>query len=265
MNLLVIGRGRVGSALAKALESSGQNQVTLAGRRVPPSRVREADVVILAVPDAAIEQVAGAIASDVQTGTCVLHCAGARGIDVLEPCRLRGAHVGVIHPLVSFPSKRGFPSLAEKTFALRGQPKAVAAGRRIARACGARAVVLQSTDGAYHAAAALAANGAAALAFASIGVLERLGFERRDAERAIGGLLQSVGENVVRIGVPKALTGPIARGEADTVAAHRAALRSKSKHALAAYDALVPIIVRCASAAGLSRDRAQAILRTRER
>jgi len=96
----------------------------------------------------------------------------------------------------------------------------------------------------------------------SVGVLERLGFDKRAAEQAIGGLLRSVGENVQKLGVPDALTGPIARGEAATVAKHRAALRRVKRDALSAYDALVPIIVKCARAAGLSRASASKILRT---
>ncbi len=263
MKVLIIGRGRVGNALEKALASSGRAELGTAGRRVSASRVRAADILIFAVPDAAIESVAAHIAPSIRRGTCVLHCAGARGVDILEACRAKGAHVGVMHPLVSFPSHRSHATLADKTFTLSGSPRAVAAGRRLARACGARAVVSKTGDATYHAAAALVANGAAALAFVSVGILQRLGFAKRDAERAIGGLLQSVGENVSRLGVPNALTGPIARGEADAVSAHRASLRP-DPHALAAYDALVPVIVRCARAAGLSSAKAKAILRTTE-
>jgi predicted short-subunit dehydrogenase-like oxidoreductase (DUF2520 family) len=108
----------------------------------------------------------------------------------------------------------------------------------------------------------LAANGAAALAFVSVGVLEGLGFDKRAAERAIGGLLQSVGENVQSLGVPGALTGPIARGDAEAVESHRKALRRVSRNTISAYDAVLPIIVRCARAAGLSQSRASKILRT---
>jgi predicted short-subunit dehydrogenase-like oxidoreductase (DUF2520 family) len=264
MNVLIIGRGRVGSALADALKSSEQLDITLAGRRVRSSDVQAADVVILAVPDASIESVSTRIAKDVAPGARVLHCAGARGTEVLAACQARGAHVGVMHPLISFPSKRSHAALLGKTLTVSGSPRAIAASRRIARACGARIVVAQTGDAAYHAAAALVANGTAALAFVSVGILERLGFEKRAAERAIGGLLGSVGENVARLGVPDALTGPIARGEVDAVKAHRASLRTH-RDALAAYDALVPIIVRCASAAGLSTARANAILRAAKR
>lgn len=261
MNVHIIGRGRVGSALGRSLRSSRRHRVTTSGRRLQPSRMRVADVIILAVPDDAIETVATAIAPSLTPGACVLHCAGARGTEELDACRARGASVGIMHPLVSFPSKRAHPSLDGTTFTVQGTRKAIAASRQIASACGARAVVASTGDPSYHAAAALAANGGAALAFASVQVLTRLGFERRAAERAIGGLLRTVGDNVERLGVPEALTGPIARGEADTVALHRRALRDVDEGGLLAYDAVLPVVVRCARAAGLAKKRAERILR----
>jgi len=265
MNVLIIGRGRVGSALRRCLASNGQHQVTTKGHRIQPSAVRSADIIILAVPDDAIRSVAAAIAPSLETGACVLHCAGARGAEELDACRARGASIGVMHPLVSFPSKRSSPSLGGTTFVVHGSSSAVAASRQIASACGARAVTARTGDPAYHAAAALTANGAVALAFVSVRVLVRLGFERRAAERALGGLLQSVGDNVKRLGVPESLTGPIARGEAATVAAHRKALRAISRDTLGAYDAVLPVIVRCARAAGLSKPRADKILQIGKR
>lgn len=262
MNILLIGRGRVGKALRRALEASGQHSVLAVGRSWKRPSVQRAEAVVLAVPDDAIELVAERLAPDLRPGATVLHCAGARGVDELRACESRGAAVGIMHPLVSFPSTRSGPSLRGTTFTLSGSRRAIATGRRIARACGARVVVAQTGDARYHAAAALAANGAAALAFVSVGVLEGLGFDKRAAERAIGALLQSVGENVESLGVPGALTGPIARGETEAVVHHRKALRRVSRDALSAYDAVVPIIVKCAQASGLSRAQASKILRT---
>ena len=265
MNVLIIGRGRVGNGLKRSLKASGMLEVFATGRHCKPSSVAAADAIVLAVPDDSITTVARAIAPNLKRGATVLHCAGARGSDELEACRASGAAVGVMHPLVSFASKQRSPSLRGITFTVNGSRRAIATSRRIAKACGAR-VVLAKTDAAgYHAAAALAANGSAALAFVSVGLLERLGFEPRAAERAIGGLLQSVGENVQSLGVPGALTGPIARGEVDAVANHRAALRRLSPDALSAYDALVPTIVRCARAAGLGQAKASRILRAAKR
>ncbi len=261
MNLLIIGRGRVGSGLRRTLKKSAAFEISSAGRKISPSAVRAADVLLLAVSDDAIEEVADAIAPNLKPKAIVLHCAGARSVNELRACAAQGAAVGVMHPLVSFPSRRSPPSLRGTSFIVRGDRAATTESGRIAAACGARAVVAQTSDPAYHAAAALAANGAAALAFASVSLLERLGFDKRVAERAIGGLLQSVGENVQRLGVPDALTGPIARGDAQTVEKHRSAVRRVSRDALSAYDALVPVIVRCARAAGLPKAKAARILR----
>jgi len=265
MNILIIGRGRVGTALRRSLQASGAHDVVAVGRRWTSARVRAADAVIIASSDDSIETVAQALAPDLDRDATVLHCAGARGTDELRACEACGAAVGVMHPLVSFPSTRHSPSLRGTTFTANGSRRAIATSRRIAQACGARVAVAQTGDPLYHAAAALTANGAAALAFLSVGVLERLGFSKRAAERAIGGLLRSVGDNVQSLGVPSALTGPVARGEAQTVTAHRKALRSASRDVLAGYDAVLPIIVKCAKAAGLPQAKASRILRTRKR
>lgn len=265
MNVLIIGRGRVGNGLKRSLQASGMLELSAAGRRCKPSSVAMADAIVLAVSDDSISKVASAIAPNLKRGATVLHCAGARGTDELEACRANGAAVGVMHPLVSFASKHRSPSLCGTTFTVNGSRRAITTSRRIAKACGARVVLAETEDAGYHAAAALTANGAAALAFVSVGLLERIGFKRRSAERAIGGLLQSVGENVQSLGVPGALTGPISRGEAEAVANHRAALRRLSPDARSAYDALVPIIVRCARAAGLAQAKASRILRATKR
>ena len=265
MNVLIVGRGRVGSGLRQTLANSASIEVRSSGRRVSAAAVGAADAIVLAVSDDAIEEVAEIIAPHLGRKTTVVHCAGARSVDELRACAERGAAVGVMHPLVSFPSKRNPPNLAGTSFTVCGDRAANATSRRIASACGARVVVAQTGDPAYHAAAALTANGAAGLAFASVSLLTRLGFEQRAAEQAIGGLLRTVGENVQRLGVPEALTGPIARGDAPTVGRHRRALRRLSRDALGAYDAVVPVIVRCARAAGLSKASAAKVLRETKR
>jgi len=261
MKLLIIGRGRVGNALRRNLEPNASFETVIEGRRWNASGVRAADAVVLAVPDDSIETLANAIAPHLKRGATVLHCAGARGTDELRACQTQGAAVGVMHPLVSLPSRRRSPSFLGMTFCVHGSRRAISTSRRIAEASGAVVVVAQTGDPGYHAAAALAANGAAALAFVSVQVLERVGFDKRAAERAIGGLLRSVGDNVQRLGVPDSLTGPIARGDATTVERHRDALRAMNRSVLSTYDALLPVIVSCARAAGLTRSKASKILR----
>lgn len=216
-------------------------------------------MIVLAVPDPALAVLADRIARSVRPGAVVLHVAGGLGRDVLAPCRAAGAPIGVMHPLVSFASARHAPPLAGATFVIDGDPRAVRAARAIARSLGARALVLPLHGPAYHAVAALLANGAAALAALSVDAFVALGAPRRDAERASAALLGSVASNITSVGLPAALTGPIVRGDARAVARHRDALAALDRGALSAYDAVAPAILQVARRAGLDPRSARAI------
>lgn len=255
----VLGRGRLGRGLHRALSRAGVDATLASGRATAPRTVRAADVLVLAVPDDRIAEAASRLSPWLRPGAVVLHCAGARGPSELSACRTAGAAVGVLHPLASFATRPR--DLGGATFVLAGDARAVAAGRRLARAVGARALLADVHGPAYHAAAALVANGAAALAAAGVEVLERVGIARRDAERALGGLLRTVADNVEAVGVPASLTGPVARGDAATVAGHRAALEATAPAVRPVYDALAPVILSVALAAGLSASGADAIRR----
>ncbi|MDB4985241.1 MAG: Ketopantoate reductase PanG [Myxococcaceae bacterium] len=261
MRVCVVGRGKLGCTLQRELLRAGVDSVLVAGRdlRLPPTR----DVYLLAVPDARIAELARALASELSRGSVVLHLAGARDEHELACAREHGAHVGVFHPLLSFASKHGAPSLAGATFTAFGDKRAVAAARRLAKRLGARVVVLEHAPGpAYHAAAALLANGAVALTQLAVQTLLAVGFEQRAAERALSTLLASVAANVAQLGVPAALTGPVSRGDRATVAAHLAALGQIDRKLAAHYAALQPALIATALARGLDPRLARSLQRT---
>lgn len=264
MRIAILGRGRLGRGLAKALRRT-DHEVTLTAGRAPRRAALSADLVVLAVPDPALAAVAGDIAVSLRRRTAVVHCSGSLGPDVLDACRAAGAATGAMHPLVSFADPQRPPALEGTAFVIAGDGPAVKAARRLARAVGARPVVAPLHGAAYHAAAALSANGAAALATVAVRLLEALGAPRRDAERAIGALLRTVGENVERVGVPRALSGPVMRGDEGTVARHREALAAVDDEARRAYDAVAPAILDCARRAGLTDERAAAVERALRR
>jgi predicted short-subunit dehydrogenase-like oxidoreductase (DUF2520 family) len=252
--LLVVGRGRLGRALGRALAERGARVVAWAGRGAWPRVAPAVDGVLLAVPDPFVAEVARALAPRLPAGVPLLHASGALGPEVLAET---GHPHAAMHPLVSFAAPRA-PTLEGTTFVVAGDRAAVRVARRIAATVGARAIARGVHGPRYHAAAALVANGAAALATRAVELFVREGFTRRDAERAIGALLRSVGENVIREGVPRALTGPIVRGDAATVARHRAALEGEALHA---YDALAPIVLAVAIEAGLAPSQADVVRR----
>lgn len=259
MNVAIVGRGRVGTALARALRDAGIQCQLVPGRHISGNVVANAHILILAVSDPAISACAQQLLTWLQPGASVLHCAGARGPDELAVCRTAAAHVGVMHPLVSFADPEHLPTLRGATFITAGDAPAIEAAQLVAEALGATLIVSAVHGPVYHALVAMVANGTVGLVNAAIPALERLGLERRDAERAIAALLKTVAENVQRLGVPKALTGPMARGDAATIAAHRAALRQTVPEAAVAYDAIAPLVLRCAIDAGLPAERASAI------
>ena len=253
MTYVIIGRGRVGRGLTRALRSSGQSvslrRSDIASHRRPSPTVK---LVVLAVPDPTIEQVASSLVGRLPVQLPVVHCSGSRTPETLEVLRDAGHPVGVMHPLVSFASLVRGPKIHGTTFTLCGDSKAVSAAQSLCRAIGAKPVSVDSTGPAYHAAAALVANGAVALAAVGESILRELGFQDDSASRAIGALLRTVGENVETLGAKDALTGPIARGDVTTVRAHRNALASKTREA---YDRVVPLILASARL-GKSRKRA---------
>ncbi len=260
MNVVIVGRGRVGRALAAGLKGQAVKVSTL-GRALTTSRIATADLVILAVPDDAIAKTAKAITPSLKRGVVVVHCAGALGLDLLQAPRQAGAAIGILHPLASCADTRTPTSLSGTTCLVYGDRSAVRQCKRIVGMLDGRAIVRQVDGPTYHAAAALVANGSAALTFAGSRILQRLGFSKREADRALGGLLRTVGDNVANVGTPDALTGPIARGDADTVRMHRRALATLGKATVLTYDRTAAVILECAKAAGLSRSQANKIAR----
>jgi predicted short-subunit dehydrogenase-like oxidoreductase (DUF2520 family) len=112
-------------------------------------------------------------------------------------------------------------------FALSGEPEALSAGRRIVSLLGGRAIsVPTSRRPLYHAAAVLASNYVVVLLREAVRLLELAGTEREEAEAALVGLAAGALDNVAELGVEEALTGPLVRGDVETIALH---LRSLSR------------------------------------
>ncbi len=252
MKTVFVGRGRVGRGLTKLLRAAPGDWRLTSGHRPSKKAISDADTVVLAVPDPVICEVAAAVAPWLRRGARVLHCAGSRTRYELEACARAGARTGAMHPLASFADPKRPPDLNGAFFVCSGDKAAVAAAGRIARAVKAKVLALPLHGPAYHALAAMIAGGTVGFVYATIPALQDMGLDRREAERAAGSLVRTVAENIIQIGLPKALTGPVIRGDAATVAAHRMSLGKLSKDVAAAYDAVAPLVLQCAIAAGLS-------------
>jgi predicted short-subunit dehydrogenase-like oxidoreductase (DUF2520 family) len=262
---VIVGRGKVGRALFGALAAHGHSARLVAGRTVSVAAIGSARIVVLALPDAALTAAAERLAQGLARGVVVLHCAGRLGLEPLAACAGVGAAVGVMHPLVSFASKRRSPALLGATFVIAGSPRAVAAARSLARLIGAHPLIAPVHGAAYHAAAAMLAGGSVALAGHATNVFVGLGVARPDARRALAGLLASIAANLAQLDAPEALTGPVARGDAAAVAAHRASLGALAPEALSVYDAIAPAVLDIAVRAGLDERHAREVRRALSR
>ena len=222
--LRVIGPGRAGRSLASALNRAGWQVVGLLGR---DDDVRGAgsgaDLVLITTPDAVVAQVAAAIEPSDQP--VVAHVAGALGLDVLAAHPRRAA----VHPLVALPDpERGADRLVGSWYAVAGDPLA----QRVAADLGGRWFEVADEDrAAYHAAAVVASNHLVAL----MGQVHRIAGGIDVPGEAYLHLAAGALQNVAEVGPAAALTGPVARGDWDTVARHLAAIDPSER---AAYLAM---------------------------
>lgn len=230
MDLIIVGMGRAGGSLARAAVEAGHTLGGVLSRRRPDLEpvldwdvpLPACDLIVLAVSDGAIPEVAGRLAPVWPGTTPAVHLSGFVSVDALDPLAGLGATVGSFHPLQTLPDpERGAAALAGSWAALTISDAALEdllAG--FARSLGMRSFILADpAKPAYHAAAAAAANYVVeALAVAS-DLLAAAGVDAGVVEP----LTRRVVENVFAVGAEAALTGPIARGDLATVAGQQAA------------------------------------------
>jgi predicted short-subunit dehydrogenase-like oxidoreductase (DUF2520 family) len=275
----VVGAGRVGSVLGAALAQAGHRVVAVSGvsdpsrRRaeallpgvpvVPPTEVLEAaELVLLTVPDDVLpELVAGIAASDaVRAGALMVHTSGRYGVAVLDPVTRLGALPLALHPAMTFTGRP--EDLARLTGACFGitapEPLRPIAEALVVEMGADPQWVDEDARPLYHAALASGANHLATLVNESVDLLRRCGVA--EPERLLAPLLGASLDNALRSG-DAALTGPVARGDAGTVAAHVAVLREVSPDTAAAYVAMARLTADRALAAGLLKpEAAEALL-----
>ena len=289
-NVVIVGPGRMGLALGAAFRHlDAVERLTYFGRGMEPPPhplfdphpiAGDADtapagaeyqmlpaappngttIVILAVPDDALPEVVHDLAmmGPAPSGCVALHLSGALSTDSLAPLHHRGYAIGSMHPLmaVADPWLAG-DRLVGAAFAMTGEPVANAAARRLISALGGVPLTIPSAQRPlYHAAAVVASNYLVALTGVAVRMLEQAGVDGDDAVRALLPLLRGTLDNVEQLGVRAAVTGPIARGDIDTVRLHLARL-SPGDQVL--YSGLGLELLRLARAAGLDEGRAAEI------
>lgn len=263
----IIGPGKVGQALAHALQALGYPVVALVFRNrkkvqlfsakqrslFPKTlflafddlgELPQSDLVFITTPDDAIAATAQQLAvlqrptSNTKKGTgfnyprAILHTSGALSSEVLAPLRSRSCQVGSFHPLVSvnFPDPAA-ASFKGAYFCMEGDKTAVIHAQEIIRALGANSVHIKTDRKAlYHAAAVMASPHLTALFDLAVELLIASGVKKNDAQKIFLPLVESTIKNLRNSDPARALTGTFARGDVETVKLHLEALSEGSSN-----------------------------------
>jgi predicted short-subunit dehydrogenase-like oxidoreductase (DUF2520 family) len=266
LRFAVIGAGRLGASLALALRAQGLHLAgftahTQSGRARAeawlglPAHADGMDLVslrpdlyIVAVPDAALPEVAARLAESLVgpgPAPAVVHTSGATSVDVLRPCQEAGATTLVFHPLQTFSdpvsgsTRFGGTAIAVTPDSGGADSPGARLGFALADLLGARPFLLaDSMRSLYHAAATLACNYLVTLEHQAQQLFAQAGLPSADVLPLFLPLVKATLANIEGEGTVKALTGPLSRGDVFTVRGHLAALAADAPHLLPLYRVL---------------------------
>lgn len=193
--------------------------------------VRDSDVLFLTVPDGAIEKVWNQVKKTGISGKVVCHCSGALSSKVFSDISELGGFGYSIHPLFAVSDRyNSYKELSNSYFTIEGSPGKIGEIRQIFEKMGNKICIISAKDKVkYHAAAAIASNLVVGLIDLSEKLLMECGFERDEAGDALAPIVWGNIKHILNNGVVGALTGPIERGDADTIKKHLAAISGNDR------------------------------------
>jgi predicted short-subunit dehydrogenase-like oxidoreductase (DUF2520 family) len=279
----IVGAGKVGTALARLLSDAGwafvgaasrsrrsaETACQFAGTGRPTNRpadvTAEAGLVFITTPDDVIGSVCEGLAAEgaFREGSVVAHCSGALPSSVLAAARACDASVGSIHPMQSFATaEQAVRILPGSCCCVEGDAEAVTLLRHVAEALDAHVIAIATEDKPlYHAAGCVASNYLVALQHAALKLTDAASISREDAMRLLVPLVKGTAANFAEVGLPDCLTGPISRGDVETVRRHLQAIEGAAPKLLPLYRVMGRETVEVGRAKGtLSPEAASTIL-----
>ena len=256
LKLGFIGAGTVGTALSVRLSSKGYQVIAVSSRSQTSARklaqavsgchvfnnnqgvADTAELIFITTPDDTIVSVA----SEIQwhRGQSVVHCSGALSTDILESAKRPGAQVGAFHPLQTFAGvKQAIENIPGSTFAVEAEEPLLSTLKDIATALEGHWIELKANDKvAYHAAAVIACNYLVTLVKLATDLWQSFNIPQSQATQALLPLIRGTIHNIDIVGIPQCLTGPIARGDIETIKKHLDALQKVAPALLSTYQEL---------------------------
>ncbi len=259
LKLGLIGAGTLGRALAWAQTAQGYPVVAVASRSLSSAQALartipgcqampqaqqvadRCDLVFVTTPDEAI----GPVVSKVRwaPGRGVIHCSGAQSLDALKYAAEMGASCASFHPLQTFAAVTAPAQATVRfegvTFAIEAEGWLLAELQEMAARLGGKALLLKPENRAlYHAAAVMSCGYLVTLMKAATDIWREMGFTEEEALQALMPLARTTLENVFEVGMRRAVTGPMVRGDTATLGQHLAALEERLPRLLPLYEAL---------------------------
>lgn len=271
MRIGIIGAGKVGTTLGKYLSIHGKNvtgfysrthesadeAATFAETETYSSLcklVEKSDVIFITTPDGVIPQVWGDLLHQDISNRIICHFSGSLSSHVFSGREEAGASGISMHPMYAFSDKfHSYEQFHTAYLTLEGDPEAVAVMKPMWEAIGHHVLTLKAEDKIkYHAAAAMASNEMLGLMQASLDILSECGFSEKDSMALLTPLVQGNIASMLEKGCVNALTGPVERGDAQTVRKHLQALEGSKAGKI--YQSLGSTMVELAKRRNPDRD-----------
>lgn len=252
---VIIGGGRVGTAVGHILQRKGEQVAAVASRSDASLEMvekhiegafltsdmvkagKKGNAIIITTPDDLIADACLTLVSGeaVRKGDHIVHMSGALGLDVLEPAEELGARTACIHPLQTFADVRGaVKSIPGSVFAVttRDEITQAWAEELVCKLEGEPVLLAEKDKTLYHIGAVVASNLLVALEHAAELVYQEIGMQREKALKALLPLIEGTVRNLKRLGTERALTGPVARGDIGVLRRHLEQLQREEREKL---------------------------------
>ncbi len=243
----IIGAGRLGTALGAALSKKGfrikalscrtsrsaeESRKVIGGGKASADNIQTAragDIIFLCLPDEEISKVIKELdgANIRWADKFVFHCSGLLSSEILDPLKVKGALTASIHPIQSFADKRTPPEQFENIyFGVEGERKALKTSQKIITKLGGRSFIIKAENKAlYHIACSIASNFLVVLLDMASSLLHQVGLQEEQAFQILLPLAKGTLHNVKKFNTRSSLTGPVMRGDRESIERHLEALR----------------------------------------
>ncbi|MBI3655772.1 MAG: DUF2520 domain-containing protein [Acidobacteria bacterium] len=280
----VLGAGRVGRTLGYLLGQGRYSITAVLARTLPHARQAarfigkgiplddvaalahvEWDILLIATPDHALAPISHVLAGTriLWPAKSVVHCSGYHSSRVLAPLAGRGAAVASMHPLQTFARPReAIHQVRGSYFAIEGSGRGVRTARQMVRELGGKAIVIAPKNKAlYHCAASMACGHVGGLIGLAVSLLGHIGIHESKAKALLHPLIAGTIHNLIRMPLAASITGPISRGDSETVRGHLSALSHVDAAATSVYKQIGLEILKRIEDGRLSAGEARALRR----